>query len=574
MKYGDLKNYIAETKPSFDERLSLVRDLTDGLAYLHGQAPPIRHGDLKPANVLVNPDRRALLADFGLSKAVDTGPTGFTTGNDARGTIRYSSPEVLLQGTAAESLSNDIWSWGCLTLEALTDMIPFSDIKAEPQLVLALALGRSPSETNIALSPEWLKDLLADCWSRQPEARPTAVDCLRITESSVLASNADRGGEFTTHVEEDHDFIGSEIASVIRRRDPSSGTTIDGRPKRQSTDDANILRAAESGRQRKRTRVDDSLAASPTPTAPIIMRRDPARFSKSILTLQYDQPREIRPETITKPATKSTSREELTHQASTSYSGPNHPSRTPPLDCTSGPPQPLAPGIPEEQALYFNHSIAGPSPGSSPNNPDVLPSHPYSPSVAPSHRVPQWHEFPLFSTNPPPPISSEPVKPNSSVARVSQWHEFPLFSTDPESPPIRPESVKPDSPVARVPQWHEFPLFSTDSPPPISSEPVKPYSPVARVPQWHEFPLFAYASPPLTAGPIEPESSVALVPQRHGLLSFAVDPPPIEPDLSIARVPQWHEFPLFAGDPLRPTHPEPVKPDSSVARESLESREA
>lgn len=67
--------------------------------------------------MLVNPDRRALLADFGLSKALDNSPTGFTTGNDARFTIRYSSPEVLLQGTSAESLSNDMWSWGYLVSE-------------------------------------------------------------------------------------------------------------------------------------------------------------------------------------------------------------------------------------------------------------------------------------------------------------------------------------------------------------------------------------------------------------------------------------------------------------------------
>ncbi|KIO31665.1 hypothetical protein M407DRAFT_67706, partial [Tulasnella calospora MUT 4182] len=123
MDYGDLKSYIAKTKPSFNERLRLVclrewvHDLTDGLAYLHSQDAPIRHGDLKPGNVLVNPDRRALLADFGLSKALNAGPTGFTTGNDARGTVRYSGPEVLLQGTAAESLANDIWSWGCLVSE-------------------------------------------------------------------------------------------------------------------------------------------------------------------------------------------------------------------------------------------------------------------------------------------------------------------------------------------------------------------------------------------------------------------------------------------------------------------------
>ncbi|KAG8913773.1 hypothetical protein FRC01_004392, partial [Tulasnella sp. 417] len=159
MVHGDLKDYIVKMKPSYDERLYLVRDLTDGLAYLHTQS--VRHGDLKPGNVLVNPQRRALLADFGLSKALDTGPTGFTTGNDVRGTVRFSSPEVMLQDAAAQMLENDIWSWGCLVLEAMTDKAPFADIQAEPYLMLALVQGRSPCVAeNLALDLPQFTDLL------------------------------------------------------------------------------------------------------------------------------------------------------------------------------------------------------------------------------------------------------------------------------------------------------------------------------------------------------------------------------------------------------------------------------
>lgn len=64
----------------------------------------------------MNFERHAVLSDFGLSKALGIGPTGFTTGNDPKYTTRYASPEVLL-GSAALSLSNDIWSWACLTYE-------------------------------------------------------------------------------------------------------------------------------------------------------------------------------------------------------------------------------------------------------------------------------------------------------------------------------------------------------------------------------------------------------------------------------------------------------------------------
>ncbi|KIO31671.1 hypothetical protein M407DRAFT_19405 [Tulasnella calospora MUT 4182] len=47
MLHGDLENYIAKMAPTYFERLHLVRDLTDGLSYLHSQS--IRHGDLKPS---------------------------------------------------------------------------------------------------------------------------------------------------------------------------------------------------------------------------------------------------------------------------------------------------------------------------------------------------------------------------------------------------------------------------------------------------------------------------------------------------------------------------------------------
>ncbi|KAG8974105.1 hypothetical protein FRC05_007853 [Tulasnella sp. 425] len=143
-------------------------------------------------NVLVNSQHRALLADFGLSRALDVGPTGFTTGNDARGTVRYSSPEVLLHGTAGQSLSDDIWSWGCLVLEALTDKMPFADIQAEPQLILAVVQGRSPSDVNnLSLHVPRLKDLLVTCWRPQPNQRPTAVDCLRAIEQSLPKLDTD-----------------------------------------------------------------------------------------------------------------------------------------------------------------------------------------------------------------------------------------------------------------------------------------------------------------------------------------------------------------------------------------------
>ncbi|KAG8946365.1 hypothetical protein FRC00_009649, partial [Tulasnella sp. 408] len=167
MGHGDLKNYLVKAKPSFNERLCLIRDLTDGLTYLHTQSAPIRHGDLKPA--------------------LGVGPTGFTTCFDgiAKCTVRYSSPEILILGTAAESLSNDIWSWSCLVSEVLTDVAPFSALRIEAQIMFAIIDGKNPNEAAGTIHPARLRDLLASCWNRKPEERPEVKDCLCIIESTL-----------------------------------------------------------------------------------------------------------------------------------------------------------------------------------------------------------------------------------------------------------------------------------------------------------------------------------------------------------------------------------------------------
>lgn len=157
MIHGDLKEYIDKQKPGWDARLHLVSilasasargmllrnnpgpqvcDLTDGLAYLHRQTPPVLHGDIKMVcvvpsgayflalksgsskkNVLVSETIRGILADFGLSKALEDGPTGLTTSDGLKGTLRCYSPELIRDQDSSHSLPSDIWAWGCLVLE-------------------------------------------------------------------------------------------------------------------------------------------------------------------------------------------------------------------------------------------------------------------------------------------------------------------------------------------------------------------------------------------------------------------------------------------------------------------------
>ncbi|KAG8912031.1 hypothetical protein FRC00_005379, partial [Tulasnella sp. 408] len=178
MIHGDLKDYIELQEPSLDQRLYLVRDLTDGLAYLHGRNPPTRHGDLKTRNVLISAQRRAILADFGLSKALEEGPTGLTTSDGLKGTLRYYSPELICDTEACQSLSSEV----------LAEKIPYAEKKSEHSIIAALMNNEPPIDLQtLALSSPDVRDLLASCWTIQPQERPSARRCLDAIAAELSA---------------------------------------------------------------------------------------------------------------------------------------------------------------------------------------------------------------------------------------------------------------------------------------------------------------------------------------------------------------------------------------------------
>ena len=95
--------------------LDLIDQLAQTLDHLHGHSPPVVHGDVKPENVVVTADGRAVLIDFGAAMRV---------GDDRErlGTPGFSAPEVL----AGEALTPaaDVYSLAALTVFLLTGIVP------------------------------------------------------------------------------------------------------------------------------------------------------------------------------------------------------------------------------------------------------------------------------------------------------------------------------------------------------------------------------------------------------------------------------------------------------------------
>lgn len=96
-----------------------VRQILEGLAFLHHHN--ILHRDIKPANVLIDADGTLKIADFGLSRHIDTLPAQTVQA----GSPAYMSPESVLGHLCAGS---DLWSVGATMVHMLTGRVPWSHI--------------------------------------------------------------------------------------------------------------------------------------------------------------------------------------------------------------------------------------------------------------------------------------------------------------------------------------------------------------------------------------------------------------------------------------------------------------
>jgi hypothetical protein len=105
----------AGARRSGELALRVVRDVAAGLAHAHAQG--ILHRDVKPENVLIFSDRRAALADFGVSRFA---PGAAVTMTDA-GTFGYVAPE---QAYGRPRLASDVFSLGLIACELLSGRLP------------------------------------------------------------------------------------------------------------------------------------------------------------------------------------------------------------------------------------------------------------------------------------------------------------------------------------------------------------------------------------------------------------------------------------------------------------------
>ncbi|KAJ3995497.1 kinase-like domain-containing protein [Lentinula boryana] len=155
-------------------------DVAAGMCYLHSRDPPIVHGDIRGANILVTNDGRCCLADFGLALVTSdvTQAWSITSSETSKGALRWMAPEYLeLDGSAPTSIypSRDVYAFGCTIIEILTQNLPFHHCKTEYTVFCALMRGERPDRPP---KKEWFTDniwaLTTHCWAQNALDRPSS----------------------------------------------------------------------------------------------------------------------------------------------------------------------------------------------------------------------------------------------------------------------------------------------------------------------------------------------------------------------------------------------------------------
>jgi serine/threonine protein kinase len=177
-----LSKIIEREKQLSEERvLDIVAQTARALGAAHSRG--LIHRDIKPGNLLITPEGRIKITDFGIARVGDQVP--LTKTGQVMGTVQYLAPEQATGKSATPA--TDIYSLGVVAYEALAGKRPFT---GENQMAIAMAhINEMPPALPESIDPR-VQNLILSCLAKKPNQRPESAISLAIRAEALLREKA------------------------------------------------------------------------------------------------------------------------------------------------------------------------------------------------------------------------------------------------------------------------------------------------------------------------------------------------------------------------------------------------
>jgi serine/threonine protein kinase len=180
---GDLTAYLERKGKTLTvvQRFQILRDVIAGLQYLH--VNHVIHGDFTGSDILIHGDGTACIADFGLSlmysEVIGASKASWTSA-PIQGNLPWMAPELLEERKdgcqVRPSEQSDIYSFGGIMLQVLTNKIPYYYLTHKPAIIICISKSEKPDRTLYPVISDKYWQFVERCWSTLPQDRPSAKE--------------------------------------------------------------------------------------------------------------------------------------------------------------------------------------------------------------------------------------------------------------------------------------------------------------------------------------------------------------------------------------------------------------
>jgi serine/threonine-protein kinase len=169
-----------------DQVMDIVSQTAAALGAAHRAG--LVHRDIKPGNLLITPDHRVKITDFGIARIADQVP--LTATGQVMGTVQYLSPEQA-SGHAATP-STDIYSLGIVAYESLAGRRPFT---GESQVAIAMShINDAPPPLPVTV-PEPVRNLVMSSIAKDPKERPESAAAFSRASGALRDGDVQRAAQ-------------------------------------------------------------------------------------------------------------------------------------------------------------------------------------------------------------------------------------------------------------------------------------------------------------------------------------------------------------------------------------------